>query len=112
VASSSSALRFTTYVDSLGFAESGLALANGNSAAVTVTLRLRNTSGEAVATTSFSLPALGHVARFFTQWFPTGFTEFEGTLEVTATAPISGVALRYDNEAANVFATLPVVVIP
>ena len=46
------------------------------------------------------------------QWFPTGFEDFEGTLEVTSTAAVSGVALRYDNERANVFATLPVIVIP
>lgn len=63
-------------------------------------------------TTSFTLPPLGHVAKFFTQWSPTGYNEFEGTLEVLATSSLSGVVLRYDNFLADVFATLPVIVIP
>jgi hypothetical protein len=81
---------------------------------VTVTLKLRNASGGVEATTSFTLPAFGHIAQFFSgpgQWFPTGFEDFEGTLEATSTSAVSGVALRFDNERANVFATLPVIVI-
>ncbi len=112
VASSPSASHFTTYVESLGYAESGLAIANPNTAEVNITLNLRDTDGGVAATTNLKLPPLGHVAKFFTQWFPGGFDEFEGTLEVVASAPVTGVALRYDNLGANVFATLPVVVIP
>ena len=51
-------------------------------------------------------------AKFFTEFFPSGFGDFEGTLEVLAPAPVSGVAIRFDNESADVFATLPVIVIP
>jgi hypothetical protein len=112
VSTSPAAAHFTTYVESLGSAESGLAIANPNGADVTVTLNLRDADGDIVATTAFKLPKLGHVAKFFTQWFPSGFGEFAGTLEVVAASPVSGVALRYDNEEANVFATLPVAVIP
>jgi hypothetical protein len=113
VASSPLAEHFTLYVESLGFTESGLALSNPNPGAVTVTLRLRDPSGQEVGSHSFSLPPFGHTAQFFTEnWFPDGFEDFEGTLEVLATAPVTGVALRYDNFEANVFATLPVVVVP
>ena len=112
VSSSPVASRFTTYVESLGSAESGLAVANPNNSSVTLTFNLRNSWGEIVSTTSRTLPAFGHLALFFTQLFPAGFGEFEGTLELLSTAPVSGVALRYDNPAADVFATLPVIVIP
>ncbi len=112
VASSPLASHFTTYVESLGFAESGMALCNPNSIAVTITLKLRNSAGEIVATTNFGLPPLGHIPRFFTQLFPGAFDEFEGTLEVLTTGPVSAVALRYDNQGGTVFATIPVIVIP
>jgi hypothetical protein len=79
---------------------------------VTVTLNLRDTSGQVAATTTVPLPPLGHVAKFFTQWFPSGYAEFEGTLEIVSTGAVSAVALRYDNSQQNVFATLPVIVIP
>jgi hypothetical protein len=111
VASSPLAPHFTTYVESLGFAESGLAVCNPNAAGAEVTLRLRNSAGEVVASTSLNLPARAHFARFFTEFFPE-FGEFEGTLELLATAPVGGVALRFDNEEGDVFATLPVIVIP
>jgi hypothetical protein len=111
VASSPPASRFLGYVESLGDAESGLALSNPNPVAVDVRCNLRNASGQIVAAATFSLPPMGHVARFFTQWFPEKFGEFEGTLEVVATAPVAGVALRYDNAIADVFATLPVMVL-
>jgi len=115
VSSSPLAAHLTTYVESLGYAASGLAICNPNSGQVAVTLNLRNSSGQTVATTRFSLPPLGHVAKFFSgpgQWFPNGFDQFQGTLEVIATGQVGAVALRYDNSDASVFATLPVVIIP
>jgi len=51
------------------------------------------------------------VAKFFTQWFP-AVRRIRKDAGVQASAPVSGVALRYDNLEADVFATLPVVVIP
>jgi hypothetical protein len=112
VASSLLTRHFTAYVESLNSTESGLAMCNPNDTAVTLTLNLRRSTGETVASTNVSLPPRGHTARFFAQWFPHGFAEFEGTLEVMATAPVSAVALRYDNPQLNVFATLPVVILP
>jgi hypothetical protein len=103
---------FTGYVSSIGDTWSGLAICNPNSTAVTVTLKLRDTSGQIAATTSFNLNPLGHVAQFSWQWFGSAYNGLEGTLEVVATGPVSAVALRYDNSQHNVFATLPVIVIP
>lgn len=116
VASSPLAGRFAAYVESLYYAESGLAICNPNQREVTITLNLRDPAGNLAASTSFTLPPRGHTAKFFSginQWFPYGFDEFEGLLEVIAAGgPVSAVALRYDNYEANVFATLPVIVIP
>ena len=112
VPASPAAGHFTTYVTSMGSTESGLALSNPNQTSVTVTLKLRDTTGLVVASTTISLNPLAHIARFFTQWFPAAGVDFEGTLEVLATDPVCGVALRYDNSQQNVFATLPIIVIP
>jgi hypothetical protein len=102
---------FTTYVESIGDAESGLAICNPNANPVTLAVRLRNRLGEIVAATSLLLPSQGHTARFFTEWFEESYSDFEGTVEVISSAPVAGVALRYDNRDADVFATLPVVVV-
>jgi hypothetical protein len=99
------------YVESLGSAESGIAVCNPNDTGVTLALRLRTSTGLVAAATTIDLPPRGHVARFFDEWFPHGFGEFEGSLEVEATAPVSAVALRYDNPQMNVFSTLPVVIV-
>jgi hypothetical protein len=112
VAASPAATRFMSYVESLGYTESGLALCNPGDMPARVALRLRNGAGEIVASDTTILPPLGHIARFFTQWFPDSFAEFMGTLEVVSAAPVAGVALRYDNFLADVFATIPVVTIP
>jgi hypothetical protein len=106
---------FATYVESISSAWSGLAICNPGDIAATLTLNLRKSSGEILATTTETLPAGGHLSKFFTlpttpPWFSlTG--EFEGILEVIASQPVSAVALRYDNPEHNVFATLPVVIL-
>lgn len=113
VSSSPSATRFATYVDTLEFADSGVALSNPNNSNVNVRFNLRNTSGQIAASTTQTLPSLGHLARMVTQLFPSGFDEFEGTLEVVATGgPVTGVALRYNNPGGTIFSTTPIVVIP
>ncbi|MBI4472717.1 MAG: NHL repeat-containing protein [Acidobacteria bacterium] len=112
VSASSAATRFAAYVDTLGFADSGVALSNPDNSNVNVTLNLRNPAGQLVASTTRTLPAMGHLARMVTQLFPSGFDEFEGTLEVLASGgPVTGVALRYDNPGGTIFSTTPIVVI-
>jgi hypothetical protein len=113
VSSSAPSYHFTTYVESLNYAASGLAICNPNPVETTVTLNLRNSFGQTVGTKALTLPPFGHIARFFSgpgQWFPEGFDQFQGNLEVIATGPVSAVALRYDNFEADVFVSLPIVV--
>ncbi len=115
VSSSPLTRHFTTYVESLGSTWSGLAVCNPNDSEVTLTLNLRLPDGEIYAVATDVVPAGGHLSKFFTfptnpSWFPNA-AGFEGTLEVTATQPVSAVALRYDNPQHDVFATLPVVIL-
>lgn len=110
VASSPAATRFLTYADSKGAAGSGVAICNPNAEPVSLTLCLRRSDGRIAAGTFLMLPPAGHTARFFTEWFPYGFDEFEGSLEVVAGRPVSAVALRFDNRGGDVFASLPVVI--
>jgi hypothetical protein len=121
VASSAAASHVVSYAFSskdavLGpTAASGLAICNPGSTRANVTLQLRDTFGNVAAARQFVLPVNGHVAGFFSganQWFPTGFDNFEGTLEVIADQPVSAVALRYDNLGLTVFATIPVIIVP
>jgi hypothetical protein len=107
---SNAAKRFLAYLESRGYARSGVAICNPGAESVSLTLRLRNAAGEIVAARSLILPGLGQAARFFTDWFPL-FDDFEGTLEVLCSTPVAAVALRYDNLLADVFAALPVVII-
>ncbi len=114
VSSSPLTNHFVTFVESLGYAASGLAVSNPNSTEVRLTFNLRDSGGELVATRQLTLKPLGHTAQFFSgpdQLFPTGFDQFQGTLEVIADGQVVAVALRYDNFLADVFATLPVVLI-
>jgi hypothetical protein len=111
VAASPLSIHFSVYVESLGSTESGLAICNPTATPVTVTLRLRDSLGLNAGSTVFTLLPFEHAARFLAQWFPDS-EEFQGTLEIVATAPVSAVALRFDNPQHNVFATLPVLVAP
>jgi len=88
----------------------GLALFNWNLAPTQVTLRLRDTSGNVVASKVIEIPALGQVARFPEELFKDQFSfsqPFQGTLEAQADAQICGVGLRV---VPGEIATLPVTV--
>ncbi len=111
VAASPSGRLSLSYMESRGYSASGVAICNPNAQAVPLTLQLRNSAGEIVAARSLLLPGMGQVARFFTEWFPIGFDEFAGTLQVQSEVPVAAVALRYDNPPGDVFATLPVAII-
>lgn len=112
VSSSPPMRHFSAYVESLGSAWSGVAICNPNAEAAAVTLTLRRANGEVASTKTITLPPGGHTAKFFTDaaWFPEA-TDFEGSLEVRSTQPVSAVALRYDNLLHDVFATLPVLIL-
>jgi hypothetical protein len=99
---------FVSYVQSLGSTETGIAICNPNHEDAVLSLNLRRTSGEIATSLNLVLPAGTHVARFFTEWFPRGFAEFEGTLEVVSAIPVSAVSVRYENPNLTVFAAIPV----
>ncbi len=103
--------RLLAYQESRGLARSGVAICNPGSSAIALALRLRNAAGEIVAARRLTLPGLGQTARFFTEWFPLGFEEFLGTLEIAGSTPVAAIAMRFDNPMADVFATLPVILI-
>ncbi len=112
IASSPPVTRFSLQADSRGFAASGVALCNPAGATVVIKTRLWDQAGHVVGAASFPLRPGGHIARFFTEWFPEGFAGFEGTLDISASSPIAAMALRYDNEPADVFSAIPVIVMP
>ncbi len=78
----------------------GLALANPNSSTVAATLKLVDAGGTVLATYGVSLPALGQMAMdlsslsTFRAALPSG--NFVGSVTVTASAPISAIALADD----------------
>ena len=111
VSSPSLSRHFVVYVESLGSTESGLAICNPNRRPATIILKLRNSSGEIVASNRLTLAGIGRTAQFFGTWFDHGFENFQGTLDVTADLYLGAIALRYDNPPADVFAALPLIVI-
>jgi hypothetical protein len=112
VSSSPLMSHFIAYATSLGSTGSGMAICNPNAKAATLDVKLRRATGEIAAKTNLLLAPGAHFARFFTEWFPDGFEEFDGVIEFSSDAPVSAVALRYDNPGWNVFATIPVFEIP
>ncbi|MDA2934688.1 hypothetical protein MYX82_10150 [Acidobacteria bacterium AH-259-D05] len=90
--------------------QTGVALANPISSSVEITLTLRDADGMPIpeASASVSLPAHGQLAEFPEQIFAgkgIDFSKFRGTLEVSASVPVAGMAIRVSP---GEFATLPV----
>jgi len=85
----------------------GIALANPNTDAASVTLTLKDANSNALATSSFTLPAMGHVAKYSSEIFsavPAG--EFTGKMDVVSTLPLAGITLRQQG---LVFTSLPII---
>ncbi len=88
----------------------GVALANPTTSIVDIMLTLRGDDGEPVpgGSTSVPLPPHGQIAQFPEEIFlgeNIDFRDFRGTLEVSASVPIAGMAIRVSP---GEFATLPV----
>ena len=72
-------------------------MANTSSSTATLTLELTNCDGSATGLTGvFSLPSNSHAVAFLNEipGFTSLPTEFEGTLRLTSSAPVSVVGLR------------------
>jgi hypothetical protein len=88
---------FVLPVDTTGYFNTGLALFNFTWEGVTVTMSLRDTSGQQVGRPlALTLAALNHIARFIYgpgQLFPE-FANFQGSLLIESSAPIASAVLR------------------
>jgi hypothetical protein len=84
----------------------GLALANPNAGAASITLTLRNSDGTHLATRTISLAPRNQISQFVTELIPVqpsgGFggqpaplTEYTGTLSVTSSVPVSVIGIRF-----------------
>lgn len=89
----------------------GVALSNAESCAVTLDLTLRSQQGQEVPggrRTLEDFPARGHLARFIDELFPQAQTAFDGVLVAKATGgEIVATALELGHEPGQ-FTTLPV----
>lgn len=104
--------RFAAIVTNTSTTESGIALAHPNNSEVAVTFRLRDADGILVGELAVAVPGRGRLAQFVRQLF-SGFSEFDGTLEVDATGGLlTGIGLRYGTPGGTVFTTTPVFRLP
>jgi len=91
-----------------GRSDTGIAFANGAGRAVDLVLTLRNQSGAAQGTFPVSLAAGQHLPKFASEFFPVlqNHAEFNGSIEATATAPVSAIALKLEG---TLLTTFPVI---
>jgi hypothetical protein len=74
----------------------GVAFANPQPTATTITLTLYNNAGFVAATSSVAIPPSGHLAKFVSELFPqfASATSFGGSLSMQGSAAFSAVAFR------------------
>jgi hypothetical protein len=99
LAMTSPASQFITYADQL----TGVAYANPEPTAATVTFSARDQTGMVLASKSISLPAGSHGAQNLGPLF--GVASFQGSVTITSTAPI--VSLSLNAEASPIISSLP-----
>ncbi len=88
-----------------GRSDTGIAFANGSSRPVDLVLTLRNQAGAAQGTQPVPLVAGQHLPKFASEFFPVmqNHPEFSGSIEVTATAPVSAIALKLEGALLTTF---------
>jgi hypothetical protein len=85
----------------------GVAIANPNSSPADVTLIATDLNLQEMASTTITLPAMGHIARYITELFPqAALRTFDGKIEVISAWPLATLALR---QRESVFTTYPVI---
>ena len=93
--------------------DSGVALVNPGNTALTVNLTLRDQNGVSSSCPAVTVPPLGKVAQFASQFGCSALgSSFLGTLTFTASAPFAAVNLRSapnDHPPESIFSALPVV---
>ena len=83
-----------------GRANVGVAFANSQANATTITLQLFNRDGFVLSTQDVTLPPNGHVARFVTELFPelASAADFDGALSIRSATSFSALALRWSTD--------------
>jgi hypothetical protein len=102
--------QFSVPVDLSGDFDTGLAIMGPASGTSQLQMRLLDNRGLQLGEVSIALAANRHIARFVSQWFP-GKLGLRGSLSLTASQPVSAVALR-QHAFPYTLTTLPVVPIP
>ena len=106
VPSATSVLKQSIFVDSLARYGVGFAFANPGSSAATVTLTLVDQNGTVVAGPGTETLGSGnHTSAFVNQLFPSA-PAMVGTMQLSSTAPLVAIALRFDPTLSK-FTTLP-----
>lgn len=106
-----SARVFVDYDTSSG-RDSGVALVNPSSNALTINVTMNNQGGLSASCPSILLPPMGHTAKYASQMGCTALSSpFMGTMTFTSLAPFAAVNLRTGNNAygQTIFSALPVV---
>jgi hypothetical protein len=98
----------TLPVDITPLSDTGVAFYNPQSTSVTLTFKLLDQNGGLVGTTTWPVPAKGHVAGFVDNPFFVGTSNFRGSMAVTSPTGVSSTVLRQYNSGAN-YTTLPTV---
>jgi len=100
VPASAAVLKQSIFVDTVGGYNIGIAYATPDTGSTNVQLRLLNSAGVEVATTTHALGGGNHRAAFPNELFSavpiSVFNEFTGTMQVTGSVPLAALALWYD----------------
>jgi hypothetical protein len=107
VADSPAFADFALFIDSNTAHDTGIALFNPLSIAVTITPRFLDSEGISTTGKGIMLPAYGHTATFFSQLFP-GLGNAQGSLTISAMYGISALTMRI-NFSPYSLTSLPVV---
>ncbi len=105
VPSSQALVRQAVFVDTLGGFSTGVAMANPNSGSANLVLSLLNSEGVQVMSTTQTLLANNHVARFTGELFA-GSQPLAGSLQIVSSLAIPAIALRFSPDF-SAFTTLP-----
>ena len=104
------ARRGRIYAETSDSANTGLAIANANDSAATVSFYFTDATGKDFGNGTVNIPPHGQIARFLNETPFNGPQRTEGTLTFSSTIPVSAVAIRgFLNERSEFLATtLPV----
>ena len=104
------ARRGRIYAEVSGSANTGLAIANANNSAATVSFFFTDTNGKDFGNGTVTIPAHGQIARFLNETPFNGPQRTEGTFTFSSSVPVSAIAIRgFLNERSEFLATtLPV----